>query len=78
MPGVEQDGVVGGPEDTVQGQRELDDPQVRPQVAAVPGDRGHDELADLGGQLLQLLEAEGSKVGGSPDGLEEGCIGKCH
>ena len=78
VAGVEQDGVMGGSVDPVQRQGQLDYPQVRSQVTPVPGDRCHDEMADLGGQSVEFLELEGAQVGGPPDGVEERSIGNGH
>ena len=75
MAGVPQDGVVRRVEDPVQRQRQLDDAQVRAQVSAGGVDALHDELADLGGEDLQLLGIEPLDVGGAGDRLEDHRVG---
>ena len=47
VAGVPDDGVVRGPEDAVQGDRELDHPEVRSQMTPGCRDASHEKLADL-------------------------------
>ena len=57
VPGVEHDRVVRRVEDPVDGDRQLDDAEVRSEVTAGLRDLGDEEPADLRGQLRQLLLA---------------------
>ena len=58
-------------EDPVQRERELDDAEVRAEVAGGDGDGLHDELANLRRQRGELVGAEPAQVGGAFDGLED-------
>ena len=62
VAGVPEDGVDGGVEHAVQGQRQLDGAEVGAEVAAGLGDGGDDEVADLAGQLLEVLVREVAEV----------------
>ncbi len=63
VAGVPQQDVVGRVEHAVQRERQLDDAQVRAEVAAARlVDRVDDELADLDGERLELERGEGSQV----------------
>ena len=74
VPGVPEDGVARRVEHPVQGQGELDGTEVRPQVPAVLGHGGDDEVADLARQLLELVWSQGPEVLRLVDGLEQhGC-----
>ena len=55
----------------MQGQGELDDPQVGAQVASRGGHRIDDEAPDLLGQDVELLGSEGSEVGGAVDVFQD-------
>ncbi len=70
MAGVPQNRVGRRLEHAVHGERELHGPEVRSQVAAVLGDREHDEVPDLARQLLQLVERECPQVGRLVDAFE--------
>ncbi len=59
---VEDDRVLGRLEHAVHGQRQLDDAQVRSEVAARLGDVGDQVGADLGRQRGQLVLREGRQV----------------
>jgi hypothetical protein len=48
VPGVEDQGIARRVEGAVEGDGQLHDPQVGPQVAPGAGDGGHQEFADLG------------------------------
>ena len=61
--------VPGRVEDVVEGQGQLDDPEVRGQMAAVLRDRGDDLGPDLGGQLLKVLQGELPDVRRPLDGI---------
>ena len=65
VAGVPQEDVVGRVEHPVEGEGELDHAQVGAQVAAGDRHRLDDELADLAGQLLELLGLEPAQVGRS-------------
>ena len=70
VPGVPEDRVGGRFEDAVQGERQLDGAEVGSEVAAVLGDGGDDEVADLAGQLVELGVAQVAEVRGLLDGGE--------
>ena len=55
VAGVEDERVVGRVEDAVKRDRELDDAEVRPEVATGARDVLDEELADLGGELLRAV-----------------------
>ena len=74
VPGVPQDDVAGRVEDAVDGERELDRPEVRAEVAAGHGDGLDDEGPDLRGQRLELHVVELPEVGRAGDVLEHGCL----
>ena len=65
--GVEHHGVARRVEHAVDGQRQLDGSEVRPEVPSVAGHRIDDELADLDRERRQLLVAEVAQVGGLAD-----------
>ena len=71
VAGVPQDHVAGRVEDAVQGQGELDDAEVRPEVAAALGDRTDHDVADLTGELVELRVGEPPEVGGGGDRVEQ-------
>jgi NAD(P)-dependent dehydrogenase (short-subunit alcohol dehydrogenase family) len=58
---VPQDRVGGRLEHAVQGEGELDRAEVAAEVAGVLGDRLHDEVADLAGEVVELGVAERSQ-----------------
>ena len=62
MAGVPDDHVTRRLEHAVQRHAQLHSAEVRPEVAAGAGDRLHDELPDLGAQLVELRTAERSQV----------------
>ncbi len=62
VPGVEDDPVLRGVEDPVQRQGQLDDAEVGAEVAAGAGDLADQEVADLGGQLVELGVGEVAQV----------------
>jgi hypothetical protein len=55
----------------MKGEGELDDAEVGADVAAVFGGDGDDLVADLAGELRELLGREGFDVGGTVDALKE-------
>ena len=67
VAGVEEDLVLRGVEDPVQGDGQLDHAEVGAEVAAGLGDRVDEEGPDLPGQLVQLLRAEPVQIARSPD-----------
>ena len=71
VAGVPQDHVARRVEDAVQGDGELDDAEVRPEVAAALGDRADHDVADLTGELVELLEREPPQVSGGGDRVEQ-------
>jgi len=75
VAGVEDDRVLGGVENPVQRDGELDDAEVRPEVAPGARDRRDEEVADLLGQLIQLGGVEGLDVVGSGNGVEQRHVG---
>ena len=54
----------------MQGDGELDDAEIRAQVAASGGDPPDEFLADLCGEVREPLRGEGPKVAGVADPLE--------
>jgi hypothetical protein len=70
VAGVPQDGVGRGVEHAVQGEGELDRAEVGAQVAARVRHRRHDEVADLAGEVVQLLVGEVPQVSGAADAFE--------
>ena len=71
VAGVEDDPVGRGVEGAVQGHRELDDPEIRAQVPAGPGDGLDQHVADFRRQLGQLLRPESLEVPRIPDLLQQ-------
>ena len=71
VAGVPQHGVGGGVEHPVQREGELDGTEVGAEVPAGLGDGLHDEVAELAGELVELLVAEGPQIGRLVDGVEE-------
>ena len=70
---VPDDAVVRRVEDVVQGDRQLDGAEVRRQVAAGLRHALHHELAQLGGELLQLGARQAPHVGGRGDASRAAC-----
>jgi hypothetical protein len=70
VAGVPQDDVVGAVEGPVQGDRQLDGSQVRPQVPARAVDGLDQAGTDLGGQGAQFGRAEVTQVSRGPDRVE--------
>ena len=75
MAGVPEQDVTRGVELTVQRERQLDDAEVRREMAAVLGDRFDDERADLVREAPQLVDGERAKIVGRCDQLEERAAG---
>src|SRR6266851_3278197 len=73
MPGVPDDRVLGAVEHTVEGECQLDDPEVWREMAAGPGRLFDEKVADLGGELRELRLVEAAEVRWRVDRLEE-----CH
>ena len=71
VPGVEDDRIRGRIEDPMQGDRQLDHTEIRPEVAAGARDVLDEELADLGGELLELLDAQRVEIPGAGDGGQQ-------
>ena len=67
--------VARGVIDVVQGQRQLDSPEVGREVAAGLGDRFDEEGAQLFGELGQLLAFQRAQRGRRTDGVEQGVAG---
>src|SRR5438270_7283549 len=68
---VPQEDVARRVEDAVQGEGELDDAEVRPEVPASDGHGLDDEGPDLAGEGRELLVAEPSDVGRARDLFEK-------
>jgi hypothetical protein len=62
VAGVEEEPVARRVEDAVQGEGQLDDAQVRAEVAARAGDLGDEEVADLGREQDELLRGHPADV----------------
>ena len=71
VPDVPDDPVVGAVERPVQGDGQLDDPEIGAQVAAGTGYLIYQELADLLTEVSQLGIVQMSQIGGSPDSGEK-------
>ncbi len=67
VPGVEDDGVGGGIEDLVEGDRQLDDAEVRTEVPAGAGDVLDEEGPHLGRELTQLVGGQVIEITGAVD-----------
>jgi hypothetical protein len=76
VPGVPQDGVAGGLEDSVQGQRQLDRAKVRAEMAARLGNRRHDEVPDLTTQVGQFRVRQLTEVLGFTNPVEDHARGR--
>ena len=75
VTGVEDDGVLRRVEHTVQGDRQLDDAEVGPEVPAGLRYRGDEEVPDLLRQLVQLRGVERLDVVGAVNGVEQRHVG---
>ena len=71
VSGVEHDAVAGGIEDPVHRDGELDDAEVRAEVASGLGDVADQEIPDLGCELIQLRLGQLAQVLRIPDGLQD-------
>ena len=67
MAGVPDDGVGWALEDSMDGERQLDHPEIGGKVTARTGDLLDQECSDLPSQLLELGLAEPAKVRGGMD-----------
>ena len=72
VPGIEDDAVLRRVEDPVDRDRELHHAEVRAEVAAGPGGRLDQQIADLPGQAGELILAESLQVLGAVDALQQG------
>ncbi len=70
MPGVEDDRVVRRIEHPVQRERQLDDAEIGPEVAAGCGDFVNQKVANLVGQILQFRLRKVLQIGGATDLFE--------
>ncbi len=71
VTGVEDDPVARGVEDPVHGHGQLDDAEVRAEVAPDLGGRADQQVADLAGEGLELDVVEPAEVTRPRDGLED-------
>jgi hypothetical protein len=69
VTGVENDGVVRGIEDPMDGHRQLYDPEVRAQMTAGLGNLSDEELPDLGGEQNELFLRKSVQIPGPVDTL---------
>ena len=65
VAGVEDEGVVRRGEDPVQRDRELDHAEIGAEVTAGARHVLHEEVADLCGELHQLIRGQGVQITGS-------------
>jgi hypothetical protein len=72
VAGVEEDPVLRGVEDPVQGQRQLDHAQVGTKVTAGARDLRDEEVADLRGKHVELLGGEVAEITGAADRAQQG------
>jgi hypothetical protein len=63
VAGVPHDPVAWGVEDAVDRERQLDDAQVGPEMAATRGARADELVPDLAGQGVQLVVGEVAEIG---------------
>src|SRR5450755_4526342 len=73
VAGIKQDPVDRRVEDPVQGDGQLNDAQVRPEVTAVDRYRLDEEITDLRRKLRQLVRAHFPEIPRTRDGLQQ-----CH
>ena len=71
MGDVEDELVLRGGEDAVQGDGQFDDAEIGAEVAAGLGKRGDERMADFRGELRQLLVGEFFDIAWGLDGLEQ-------
>jgi hypothetical protein len=71
MAGVPDDPVARRLEEPVERDRELDDAERAAEMAAGPGDRRDDRLADLFGELLELRRCQAAEIGGAVEGGQD-------
>jgi len=71
VAGIENDGLGRRVEHAVQRDGQLDGTEVRAEVAAGLGDRTHEEVADLLGQLRKHRGVEPLEIVGAADRLEQ-------
>ncbi len=71
VAGVPEDEVMGRPEDPVQRDRELDGTEIRSEMATVVVHRVDDQLANLVGEIVKLLEGAAAKVVRPAEGVEQ-------
>ena len=76
VAGVPDERVARGVEHPVQGDGQLDDAEVRPEVAAGPGDARDEEAADLGRQLGDLSGVEPPEVGRAAQASQQSSRGQ--
>ncbi len=77
VTGVPHDPVARRLEQSMQGDRQLDDTERGAEVAAGLGDGRHDRPADLDGELLELGLGHAAQVGRSAELREDGHAGGC-
>ena len=76
VPRVPHDPVARQFQQAVQGDRQLDHAERRPEVPAGLGDGPHDRLADLEGKLAQLGVGQAAQVGWVAQVGEDGHVGR--
>lgn len=72
MADIPNDLVAAHIEDPVQCQRELDDPEVRSEMAAVDGADPNERIADLLSELIDVRTAQRAEVCGRTEAVEHG------
>ncbi len=72
---VPDDPVARGLEQSVEGDRQLDDAERRAEMATRLGDGRDDRLADLGGELRELGFGEAAQLGGAGEVRKDGHAG---
>ena len=76
VSGVEDDPVARAVEHPVDGQGQLDDAEVGPEVTGVRGDRPDQQVADLARERRQLVLRQVPQVAGRGDAVEKGHRGE--
>jgi hypothetical protein len=69
---VENESILRSVENTVEGKREFDDSEIRPQMAAGLAERFDESLADFFREGGQSLQRQGFEIGGGGNGWQFG------
>ena len=75
VPSVKDDGIVGGIKHPVQGDRQLDDAEIRPEVPTCARHLVNKEGTDFLGEVLGLLSGDFPHIVGTTDVVEKSHTG---